>query len=166
METGLTPPQSIQPWGLIKKDNRANLAGCSAQWKLCVISNAVCVCVFTQTGSCMCQSGAASLSAGFFMQQTLIPIGLSQNTAHWCPLPDCMSQCPYAKLYVRMDHTVRTAGLNQLLPKPTSFFCFIWVLLTNPKTVKTLHKDKGYICIHWLVKNRKLSKSCIDCYLV
>lgn len=71
--------------------------------------------VFTQAGSCVSQSVAASLSAGFFMQQTLIPIGPSQNTAHWCPLPDRMSQYPYIKRYVRTDHTECTAGLNKLL---------------------------------------------------
>lgn len=63
------------------------------------------ICVFTQTGPCVSQCSAALLSAGFFMQKTFIPIGLSQNTAHWCPLPDHMSQCTNEILHERMDHT-------------------------------------------------------------
>lgn len=55
------------------------------------------LCVFTQTGSCVSESGAAPLSAGIFMKPTLILIGLSHNTAHWCPLPDSMSDCPQTK---------------------------------------------------------------------
>lgn len=53
--------------------------------------------LFTQTGSCVRESGAAPLSAGIFMKPTLILIGLSHNTAHWCPLPDSMSECPQTK---------------------------------------------------------------------
>lgn len=96
-ETGPTPPQCIYPQELIKRNNRVE--DCRAWWKFCVMSDVLHV--FTQTGSSVGKSNASSLSAGLFVKQTFVPIGLSQNTAHWCPLPDCKSQCPHAKLNVK-----------------------------------------------------------------
>lgn len=86
METDPAPPQCIYPLGLITQDNRANFRGCKCTKKSFV--SYLMLCVFTQTGSCVSQSSTALLSAGVLMQQTHVPIGPSQNTAHWCPLPD------------------------------------------------------------------------------
>jgi len=43
METGLTPPQCIYPWGLFRRNNQADMKGSSAQLKLCVMFNVVCL---------------------------------------------------------------------------------------------------------------------------
>lgn len=109
METGPAPPPCIYPWGLITQDNRASFRGCKCTKKKKFISYLM-LCVFTQTGSRVSQSGAALLSAGVFMQQTLVPIGPSQNTAHWCPLPDYTRT---ARKHVWVAHSLCTSGLHK-----------------------------------------------------
>lgn len=92
----------------------------------------------------MSQSSAPSLSAGFFMQQTLIPIKPSENIAHWCPLPDNMSRCPYAKIYTGTNHAMCTSGLNKLpylMISLISFYCH--EMFTVDKTEKKLTWGQG-----------------------
>lgn len=66
----------------------------------------------TQTGPGVGQTGSSSLSAGFFVQQTLVGIRLAHNAAHWRPLPDFRGQCPHAEECADKSNS---AGLNEVL---------------------------------------------------
>lgn len=66
----------------------------------------------TQTGPGVGQTGSSSLSAGFFVQQTLVGIRLAHNAAHWRPLPDFRGQCPHAE---ECADKLNSAGLNEVL---------------------------------------------------
>lgn len=116
METGLTPPPCIQPWGLIKENNNNKIVLKSAahSGNLCVISDDVCVypdrvlCEPVQCGVSFCRLpyAANTHSHRFFPERcTLVPSAWFNEAMHTCKTI-CEEDGSYS---------VCTAGLNKHL---------------------------------------------------
>lgn len=112
METGLTPPRCIYPWGLIIRHIRANLEDCDTQWKQSVMSNAIypdrVLCARVRCGVSFCRHlyEANTHSHRSFPQHcTLVPSAwfherVPTDKIHmW----ECSVQCARLLLYLNMS---------------------------------------------------------------